>query len=352
LLLEAIFEIRSVFVLHVNKEYIFGGELNLSQFFIIEDVTDKVSEHRENVLLLREAAWQVTQMANPLQEYACRNPKTCLCPALCHPNLPAHPIYDLPRIGKKATDLRNRGILDIRDIPADFPLNAKQTQHAQAVWSGQARIDAKAIRQWLSNLQFPLYFLDYETFGPAIPLFPGYHPYEQIIFQYSLYTLATPEAEPQHHACLITSREDPEPLVAADLIMNLGPEGSVLVWYQSFEKGRNASLAQHCPELAADLLGINERIIDLMQPFSSSWYIHPAFHGSASLKAVLPVLCPELDYANLKIKDGQEAMLTWYRLQREELSPEEKAEIREDMLAYCQRDTYGMVAIWDHLRKI
>ena len=352
LLLDAIFEIRSVYVLHINSEYVFEGELDLSGFFTIEDVTDKVAQHRENVLLLREAAWQVTQMETPLPEFACRNPKTCPCPALCHPNLPAHPIYDLPRIGKKATDLRNQGILDIRDIPADFPLNAKQTQHLQAVRSGQAQIDTKAIRQWLSGLRFPLYFLDYETFGPAIPLFPGYHPYEQVIFQYSLYTLTSPEAEPQHHACLITSREDPEPLLAADLIQHLGPEGSMLVWYQSFEKGRNASLAQHCPDLSADLLGINDRIQDLMQPFSSGWYIHPDFHGSASLKAVLPVLSPELDYANLSITDGQQAMLTWYRLQQGEIAPEDEAEIREAMLAYCQRDTYGMVAIWDHLRKI
>ncbi|MBG0770882.1 MAG: DUF2779 domain-containing protein, partial [Anaerolineaceae bacterium] len=320
LLLEAIFEIRSVFVLHVNKEYVFDGELDLSQYFIIEDVTDKVAEHRENVLLLREAAWQVTQMETPLPEYACRNPKTCLCPGLCHPNLPLHPIYDLPRIGNKAVDLRNRGFLDIRDIPADFPLNTKQTQHVQAVRSGQPQLERSAIHQWLSSLTFPLHFLDYETFGPAIPLFPGYHPYEQVIFQYSLYTLTSPEAEPQHHACLITSREDPEPLVAADLVRHLGPEGSVLVWYQSFEKGRNASLAEHCPNLAADLLGINDRIRDLMQPFSSSWYIHPDFHGSASLKAVLPVLCPELDYANLIITDGQQAMLTWYRLQQDEVS--------------------------------
>ena len=89
-----------------------------------------------------------------------------------------------------------------------------------------------------------------------------------------------------------------------------------------------------------------------MQPFSSGWYIHPDFHGSASLKAVLPVLSPELDYANLSITDGQQAMLTWYRLQQGEITPEDEAEIREAMLAYCQRDTYGMVAIWDHLRKI
>ena len=352
LLLENAFNLRSIYILHINSDYVLEDKLNLAQLFMIEEVAARIAKRREDVRQLREAAWQVTQMDAPLPEFACTNPTTCPCPSLCHPKLPDHPIYDLPRIGRKAAELRNQGIVDIRDIPPDFPLNAKQTQHVQVVRSGQAQVDKAAIRKWLAGLNYPLYFLDYETFAPALPLFPGYRPYEQIVFQYSLYTLDNPGAEPEHQACLITAREDPEPLLAADLVRHLRPEGAVLVWYAPFEKGRNTGLARHCPELADDLLGINDRIQDLMLPFSSGWYTHPDFHGSASLKAVLPVLCPELDYADLQIRDGQQAMLTWYRLQQGEISPEEETEIREAMLAYCQRDTYGMVAIWNHLRRI
>jgi len=352
LLLENTFNLRSIYVLHINSNYVLEDELDIAQLFIIDEVTPKINKRREDVKQLRVSAWQVTQMDAPLPEFACTNPKTCPCPSLCHPKLPVHPIYDLPRIGRKAADLRNQGIVDIRDIPPDFPLNAKQTQHAQVVRSGQAQVDKTAIGDWLSGLDYPLYFLDYETFGPALPLFPGYQPYEQVVFQYSLYTLTSPEAEPKHHACLITSQEDPEPPMAADLVRHLGPEGTVLVWYAPFEKGRNTGLARHCPEQADALLGINDRIQDLMLPFSSGWFIHPDFHGSASLKAVLPVLCPELDYTDLQIRDGQQAMLTWFRLQQGEFSPEEEAQIRENMLAYCQRDTYGMVAIWNYLRTI
>jgi hypothetical protein len=145
---------------------------------------------------------------------------------------------------------------------------------------------------------------------------------------------------------------DPEPPLAEDLLRHLEPEGSVLVWYAPFEKGCNESLAAHCPERAAALLGINDRIRDLMEPFSKGWYIHPEFHGSASLKAVLPVLCPALSYADLKIKDGQEAMLSWYGQQQGDLSPQDLAELREALLAYCQRDTYGMVALWNHLQNL
>lgn len=352
LLLENTFKLRSIYVLHINRDYTLENELDLAQLFIIEEITAKIAKRREDVLKLREAAWQVQQMDTPLPEFACTNPNTCPCPSLCHPQLPAHPIYDLPRIGRKAAKLRSQGILDIRDIPSDFPLNAKQAQHVRVIRSGEAQVNKTAIRDWLSGLDYPLYFLDYETFGPALPLFPGYQPYEQIVFQYSLYTLAGPEAVPKHHACLITTYEDPEPPLVADLVRHLGAKGTVLVWYAPFEKGRNKELARHCPEQAEELQGINDRIQDLMLPFSSGWYIHPKFHGSASLKAVLPVLCPDLDYADLAIRDGQQAMLTWYRLQQDKHSPEEVSEIRKAMLDYCQRDTFGMVAIWKKLRGI
>ncbi len=352
LLLATTLRLRSLYLIHINSDYVFAGELDIDRLFTIEEVSDPVAQRREDVLQLREMAWQVSKMAAPRPEFACTNPKTCPCPSLCHPNLPENPIYDLPRIGRKARDLREKGILDIRDIPATYPLNATQAQHVQVIRSGQAWIDRPSIRAWLDDLAFPLYFLDYETFAPAIPLFPGYRPYEQVIFQYSLYKVSQPGADPEHFDCLITDKVDPEPPLAADLLRHLGPEGSVLVWYAPFEKGCNESLAAHCPDRAAALLGINNRIQDLMEPFSKGWYIHPEFHGSASLKAVLPVLCPGLSYADLKIKDGQEAMLSWYALQQGDLNPQDLAELREALLAYCQRDTYGMVAIWNYLQKL
>jgi hypothetical protein len=344
--------LRAIYLIHINNDYVLQNDLELDPFFVIEEISAKVEKRREDVRKLREAAWQVSQSPKPLAEFACTHPKTCPCPALCHPDLPEHSIYDLPRIGRKAADLREKGILDIRDIPVNYPLNAKQAQHAQAVQSGEALIDPPAIQTWLDELSYPLHFLDFETFAPAVPLFTGYRPFEQVIFQYSLYTIAQPGADPKHHACLITDRADPEPPLAADLLQHLRPQGSVLVWYAPFERNRNRDLAAHCPDLSEALLAINTCLRDLMTPFSAGWFIHPEFHGSASLKAVLPVLCPDLDYADLKIQDGQEAMLTWYRLQMEDVTPEEQAEVREAMLAYCQRDTYGMVAIWNKLQNL
>ena len=350
LLLESILPLRHAYLVHIDKTYQRSGDLNLRYFFMVEDMSDVVEKRREKVQRARQAAHTVTQLPAPNPDWACTKPKTCPCPDLCHSSLPQYPIYDLPRIGKKALELRGMGVTAVQDIPASFHLNANQTKHAHAIRAGEAIIDRKAIQTSLAELTFPLYFLDYETFNPALPLFQGYRPYEHIVFQYSLHRLNTPDAPVEHMACLILDREEPAPRLVNRLVSDIGSSGSVLVWYKSAESGWNKGLAQHCPEQAEQILGINERLFDLMEIFSKGYYVHPDFHGSASLKAVLPVLCPDLAYTDLEIANGEEAMLTWFRLQQTDIPPEELTRIREDLLAYCERDTYGMVAIWDHLR--
>ncbi len=352
LLLEAFLKLRRVCLVHIDNRYQRYEELELARLFTVDDLTAEVRQNGEAVRQAREAARRVTSMATPPAGFACAKPDTCPCPSLCHPDLPEHPIFDLPRIGKKALKLREMGVTAIEDIPPDFPLSARQAQVVRAVRSGEAEIDAPAIREYLAGLTFPLHFLDYEAFGPALPLFPGYRPYEQVVFQYSLHTLASADAEVEHHACLITTHADPAPALAADLLAQLSPTGSVVVWNRSAEKGYNQNLAQHAPEHAAALLAVNERLFDLMKPFSKGQYVHPACRGSASLKAVLPALCPDLAYETLPIQDAQEAMLTWYWLQRGEINPEDEAAVRDSMLAYSRRDTFGMVAIWRHLSNL
>ena len=352
LLLESSLPIRHAYLVHIDRDYLLADALDLAGLFMIEDLSAQVRKRRADVTQWREDAWLVTQMESPLPGFACIKPDTCPCPLLCHPHLPDHPIYDLPRIGKKALELREQGITAIEDIPPDYTLNAKQQKHARAVRTRRPLIDVPAIRAALSPLRFPLYFLDYETFGPAVPLFPGYHPYEQIVFQYSLYFLNTPEAVVQHHECLVTEKTDPAPLLVEGLLQHLGPEGSVVVWNQVFERGCNESLARHCPDRAEELLGINARLFDLMKPFSEGDYVDAGFHGSASLKSVLPVLRPDLDYGDLQIRDGQQAMLTWYWLQQGEVDADEHASLKRIMLDYCRRDTYGMVAIWEQLTRV
>jgi hypothetical protein len=113
----------------------------------------------------------------------------------------------------------------------------------------------------------------------------------------------------------------------------------------SFEKSCNDTLATFAPEAKDFLAGLNERIVDLMTPFSGGAYVDYRFKGSASIKNVLPVMVPELSYKELGIQDGQTAQRTWMETVLDGKRNSEKVQILEDLIEYCKLDTLAMVKI-------
>jgi hypothetical protein len=238
-------------------------------------------------------------------------------------------------------------------MPAEFVLSAKQELHRQAVITGGPLVDRGAIQSELEGLDYPLYFLDYETYATAFPLYPSYKPYQHVVFQYSLHVIDR-DGELKQHELLLTGEEDPGPQLAEDLVKKVGEVGSILVWNKGFEMGKTAEMAERYPSFRERLLGINERIYDLMEIFSRGLYVDPGFRGSASLKAVLPVFIPEFEnaYEELPISGGTQAMLTWGDIFHGVIPPEQVPQMLEDLLAYCRLDTLAMVRIWEKLNSL
>jgi len=349
---EASIPIRSVYLVLVNKEYVRTGEVDVSQLFVVEDLTKESKDLKDEVISAREGARQVAAQASHERIQNCLKPNSCPCPSLCHPELPEHPIYNIPRLNqKKARGLISRDVLGIKDIPDDFPLSDRQNLHVMAVKQGNPLVDIAAIKGELQRLEYPLYFLDYETYNPAVPLFDCYKPYQHIVFQYSLHVIAEPGNTPEHFACLITEEGDPGAIIVEHLAQHLGRSGSVIVWNKTFEAGRNKEMAEMYLEHGDFLLGINDRIYDLMDCFSKGYYVHPGFHGSASIKNVLPVLVDDrdLDYESLSISKGDEAMLAWANMVSGVIPSEKIEQTRKDLLHYCELDTLAMVRIWEVL---
>ena len=100
--------------------------------------------------------------------------------------------------------------------------------------------------------------------------------------------------------------------------------------------------------MAERLLGLDDRFLDLLEVLREFYY-HPDFHGSYSLKAVLPVLVPDAGYHDLDIREGSQASLAFAQIIAPETEENEKERLREALLSYCQRDTEAMVRIFDAL---
>ena len=97
---------------------------------------------------------------------------------------------------------------------------------------------------------------------------------------------------------------------------------------------------------------VNNSLFDLRDIFQDQHYVHHGFRGSTSIKKVLPILIPELKYADLSIHEGGQAADAWWTMVSPATSPEESKQTAIDLKKYCGLDTYAMYAIWKHLHKM
>jgi len=267
----------------------------------------------------------------------------CDCFYLFNPKVPEYSVHNILR-GKKLKLLIDENIFDIKDIPDDFDLTEVQNEKVTLQKTGRPIINKLAIDETISSLQYPIYFLDYETYGSPIPLLDGYKTNQQIVFQFSLHKLDK-DGTLEHFEYLANDLENATSELTKSLKENIGPVGSVLVWYESFEKSRNIELAELHPEYRGFMEDINNRIYDLMKVFKKD-YLHPDFRGSASIKKVLPVMLPELSYKALNIQDGTMALSEWEKMINRGLRKDDREEIRKNLLEYCKLDTLAMVEIF------
>jgi hypothetical protein len=345
------YDIKNVYILHLNKDYIREGSISLPDLFVTEDITEKVEEYKEEVLSLRRDAFMVSESDSVEDINACIRPKSCPCISVCHPKLPDYSIYDINRITQnesKVRQLESMGIVDVCDVPDDFKLSEKQRFQVEVAKSKETYIDRKKIEDMFEDLEYPLYFLDYETFNPAVPLFNGYSPFDHITFQYSLHVLDE-DGNLDHFEYLHTDRSDPIPHLLDSLREHIKDDGSIVVWNKGFEGGRNKSMGSIYPEYRDFCEGMNDRLFDLMDVFKDNLYHDPLFKGSYSIKYVLPVLVPDLSYDDLNIRNGSMAMASWYDFV---FKGEKDEKVIDDLLKYCELDTLAMVRVWEELRKI
>ncbi|MCC6455127.1 MAG: DUF2779 domain-containing protein [Caldilineaceae bacterium] len=344
-------EVAAVQVMHVNNSTCVYP--HLESLFVTMDVTKGVARLLRRVpKIARGLRRQVAQSTMPDVEIGthCFTPFPCPARRYCWQHVPPHSIFTIPRISpRNLTALLQLGILRVQEIPADFSLSAPQWAYIGRVISGRAEIAHDRIRERLSALHYPIYFLDFETYAYAVPRFQGMRPYQQLPFQYSLHVLEA-DGTLRHVEYLHMTPNDPRAALALRLAQDIGPVGSVVVYNARFERGVLHELARLLPREEAALRGMIGRLWDQLDVFRND-YLDPAFEGSNSIKRVLPVLAPELSYDDLAVQRGDQAQAVWRAL----LQTKDRArreELAANLRAYCHRDTLAMVAIHQALGRL
>lgn len=346
-------KIGKCFLAFINNQYTRIGEIDPEELFTTQDITGEVKEYGDGMQDRIDSMFEVMDKEvcpEIIIGPHCRDPYECAL-SECWDFLPEYNIFKLYYGGKKSFGLFNDGVLTAADIPESYKLNDKQRIQQACEISGKPYVDREGISDFLNTLQYPLYYLDFETFSTAIPLFDGTRPYQTIPFQLSLHVVKDEGSNPEHFSFLAKGTDDPRPPFLAELEKMLGDSGSVIVYNQGFEEGILKELARAFPEYDNLVSQVLDRLIDLLQPFRSFNYYHPAQKGSASLKAVLPAITGR-GYEDLNISDGQIASVTFLAANYGEVPEADREKIMKDLEKYCGRDTEGMIWIVDILKEL
>ncbi len=328
------YSIRACYMMLVDTSYVRQGELELDKLFQFCDISSEVLARQRKVL---EASSQFSRMLEdreePLQEMGshCHRPFSCEYLEYC------------------------RGLAARKEQGSLFgAVSQESCRSSEAIWfapSGQKAADPgipddyqicpEQLQHWLEQLRYPLFFLDYECFQSAVPLFDQSRPYQMIPFQFSLHIQRAKDAEPEHLSFLHMNQSDPrEPFLRA-LLAACEQEGSIVIYNQSFEASVNKSLAQDFPSCREALMQLNHRMWDMYLPFQKHWLYHPEQKGAAALKAVLPAFTSS-SYQYLAIDNGLDAMNAYLGFMLDTYSPEQTVGLRNALEQYCRQDTLAM----------
>jgi len=352
------YRVNKVFLMQLNKNYVRYGALDISELFVLNEATDKVLALQEDIPINIDGILSIAEQTEEPEDFLgtrCNSPYLCGYKQHCWREMPENNIYDIgfKMLKSKKDDYFQSGIVTFEDVvQAEIHLSDSQYRQVNTMLHDlPTYVNKEGIREFLDSISYPIYFLDFETFMPAIPPWDGTHPYMQLPFQYSLHIQEKRGAPLVHKEFLAKEGVDQRRELAERLCEDIPKGACSLAYNSSFETRILNELASCFPDLAEHLMDIHDGMKDLIIPFRRGHYYTKEMCGSASLKYVLPAMFPddpELSYSSLSIvHDGGAAMTIFPTLH--EKPPKEIEEIREALLAYCKLDTFAMVKILEKL---
>lgn len=348
------YNVSKVSIIHLNKDYVKQGAIAANKLLEVAEVTEQTNNIYSTIVNdINTASNFINKIVINKNQCSCRyKTRTNHCDSFKYFNkdVPGFSIYEIARISaKKIGLLVNNNQLGILDIPLDFELSVIQQAQVESVRKELVLINKPRIEKTLNNLKFPLHFVDYETFPTAIPKLDKMGPHNHLVFQVSIHSMQE-DGELTHFEWLGNKLEQP-----IDMLKKMqdftGLTGTFISWNAPFEISRNKDMLVWIPKFTEYLNYMNTHMFDLMNIFKTD-YVDYRFHGSTSIKKVLPVLCPQFSYTDLEVQDGTMALDTWGRMVTDPNFNEGIEQTRKNLLAYCKLDTLAMVEIYKELKRI
>ncbi|MDR0819988.1 MAG: DUF2779 domain-containing protein [Endomicrobium sp.] len=335
-------------LLYLSNNYRLGMEI--SQLFKEFDCTEKVEPKVPEFLALSDEVFENIESENMPEPYLKRHCKNCQVFDGCMNKDVKNHIFDLPRLSALAIEeLIAMGADTIDKIPADFKLTQVQQIVKNCVLTNTNYV-SENLKTELENIKQPFYYLDFESMMTIMPLYRDIAPHTQLLTQFSIDITDAAGNILDHYEYIADQIRDCRREIAERLIKCLGEEGSI-VTYANFERVAISNLAGLFPDLCEKLNKIAGRIVDLELIVKKNYY-DINFRGRSSIKKVLPVLVPGMNYADLKIGDGGDAAASFAFMAMRLCDDEKIEETKKNLLKYCAQDTLAMVKIHQFLKAV
>ena len=378
--------IRRCYLMHLNRECMYP---NLDQLFVQVDVTEQVEEIQDQV---EKKMFRFKEMLNSKKQpdvdigNHCLKPYPCRFMDQCWKDTPTPNVFSIPALGAGAWDYYHQGQIHLKDV-SEEELTARQKMFKKVHLTDKPHIDKEAIQKELSKWKEPIYFLDFETLGSAIPKFNQTKPFQHVPFQYSALSvkglnnlkkssnshidifeegcLSLLDSYPdylkqnelykkclsdrglvvQEDHYLHSDSSDPRRDLAERLSRFIGSEGSVVAYYKDFESLRLKELAQLFPDLSKKLLSISSRLVDPL-PLLRENVCFKEFGSSWSIKSVAPVLLgKDWGYSSLEVSDGLMAQNGFEEMMSMKEGSSKRDIMRNNLILYCRQDTWCLLGI-------
>lgn len=344
--------IDRVLIAYINRDYVYeGGSYDPQELFVLDDVSEhtraRIIAIRSELETMKAVLGSQTLPAVDIGSH-CNKPYRCEFYEFCREDEPEWSIGEIPRLyGSRWENLREAGVRSIPEIPPDVRLTELQERVREAVLSQQPYVSPQLASE-LSRMTPPVHFIDFEGIDPALPIYSGTTPYQVLPFQWSDHVLH-PDGVVTHAEFLASGERDPRQEFTESLVAQLAG-AATLVAYGSYEQIRLRELADALSEWTSAIEALLALPwINLLQLLQKHYYHHD-FHGSWSLKSVLPVLVPEVSYNDLGIQEGTMASLAFLELVKQDTPIDRREKLRGNLLAYCGLDTKGMLRLIEALR--
>lgn len=343
-------DVRRAELMHLNTEYRYPDE---GALLLRTDVTAQVEALQSQIGEMVEEQLAILDGPEPdvpVGSHCWRIERDCPFWDRCQPT-DDHHIWSLYYVGNDAKwAYLKQGCARILDLPHTTRLNDVQKRQRRALESGELVIEP-GIRSALSQFEGRLGFLDFETINRALPVWPHVGPWRQVVVQFSYHEEDPASATGySHSAYLAEGPGDPREELALKMLAATS-KADRIVMYSHFERSRIKELAEWLPHLAPQLNALKDKLVDLLPVIRKHVY-HPRFGGSFSIKKVLNPMVPDLTYNDLTIVDGMVASVEIARLLFVAHKVKDRDQLRKDLLAYCERDTWAMVRLLERLREI